>query len=97
MTTASLWAQIDPAAELAGVTGPGYDDGAADPSRQTVPVGTKPWSPSHQHFGFGATVAVTAGLLYYVFERGAGAGVRARVGNLAGGANLDLSGDKEGK
>lgn len=94
MTTSSLWSQIDPASDFRGATSSGYDQGASDPSRQTAPGGAPPWSPSNEHFGFGVTVALTTALLFYVYERGAGAGVRARVGKLKGEAGLDLAGKK---
>lgn len=76
----NLWNLLDPAAEFR-VAPQGYDQGAADPSRQTVGVKTPWYSPESSNFGFLVVATGVFAGLYYVFEHGGvGAGANAHVG-----------------
>jgi hypothetical protein len=91
VSASSIWDAIDPTTALReGPTG-GYDQGEALPDRQTVAAGVMPWSPQHRSFGFAVVLALTAGGLFYAFERGAGGsvGARAHLGNASAGAHAD--------
>lgn len=88
----SLWDRIDPAARFR-VAPTGYDNGASDPSRQSVAQQFSILSPEHQNFGFLLVLVGVASGLYYVFEHGgAGAGAKAHVGPAKAEAGLDIGG-----
>lgn len=94
MRSATLWDRLDPAADWR-VEPTGYSDTSADPSRATRSASPPPYSPNHPQFGFGIVLLVTGALAYYVFEHGAGAGVKGRVGKLSAAADVGLEGDKK--
>jgi hypothetical protein len=88
----SLWSMIDPAAEFR-VAPSGYDQGAADPSRQTVGVKSSWFSPENGNFGFLVVATGVVVGLYYVFEHGGvGAGANAHVGPAHGDAEAGIGG-----
>jgi hypothetical protein len=94
MATSDLWDRLDPAASFRVPT-TGYDETSTDPSRQTRAASAPLYSPQHPQFGFGVAVLVTGALAYYVFERGAGASVKGRVGKASAAADVALEGAKK--
>lgn len=91
--TDTLWAQLDPETTYSAPTSGGPTE-AYEPSI-SADNGLNFYHPDHPLFGFGVVVGLTAACLYIATEKGAGAGISARLGRAKAGASVGLEGEKK--
>lgn len=89
----TAWSVLDPETTYDSPSS-GHEAPAFEPTI-SADNGVNFYHPDHPLFGFGVIVGITAACLYAATEKGAGAGINARLGRAKAGAQVGLEGDKK--